>query len=76
MCVACAPSLLTQTVTVAKVRRLLDRASHTGSTGIAERLQGMKWLVAQISKGRDVSQFFPDVVKNVVVRSVEVRFPP
>jgi AP-3 complex subunit beta len=33
----------------------------------------MKWLLAMMSKGRDVSDFFPDVVKNVVVKSVEVK---
>jgi AP-3 complex subunit beta len=33
----------------------------------------MKWLLAMLSKGRDVSDFFPDVVKNVVVKSVEVK---
>jgi AP-3 complex subunit beta len=33
----------------------------------------MKWLLAMLSKGCDVSEFFPDVVKNVVVKSVEVK---
>lgn len=33
----------------------------------------MKQLLAMISKGRDVPEFFPDVVKNVVVRSIEVK---
>ena len=33
----------------------------------------MKWLLAMLSKGRDVSEFFPDVVKNVVVKSIEVK---
>jgi AP-3 complex subunit beta len=33
----------------------------------------MKWLLAMLSKGRDVSEYFPDVVKNVVVKSVEVK---
>lgn len=33
----------------------------------------MKWLLAMMSKGRDVSEFFPDVVKNVVVKSIEVK---
>jgi AP-3 complex subunit beta len=39
----------------------------------AEKLKGMKWLLAMLSKGRDVSEFFPDVVKNVVVKSIEVK---
>ena len=33
----------------------------------------MKWLLAMLSKGQNVSDFFPDVVKNVVVKSVEVK---
>ncbi|KAG0306101.1 AP-3 complex subunit beta-2 [Dissophora globulifera] len=38
-----------------------------------EKLDGMKRLIAMISKGRDVSEFFPDVVKNVASTSLEVR---
>lgn len=33
----------------------------------------MKWLLAMLSKGKDVSDFFPDVVKNVIVKSIEVK---
>ena len=33
----------------------------------------MKWLLAMLSKGKNVSEFFPDVVKNVVVKSIEVK---
>lgn len=33
----------------------------------------MKWLLAMLSKGKNVSDFFPDVVKNVIVKSVEVK---
>jgi AP-3 complex subunit beta len=33
----------------------------------------MKWLLAMLSKGRDVSEFFADVVKNVAVKSIEVK---
>lgn len=33
----------------------------------------MKWLLAMMSKGRDASEFFSDVVKNVVVKGVEVK---
>ena len=53
--------------TPAKVRAYLDSAKEV------EKLKGMKWLLAMLSKGRDVSEFFPDVVKNVVVKSVEVK---
>ncbi|KAF9185382.1 AP-3 complex subunit beta-2 [Haplosporangium sp. Z 767] len=38
-----------------------------------EKLDGLKRLIAMISKGRDVSEFFPDVVKNVASTSLEVR---
>lgn len=33
----------------------------------------MKQLLAMISKGRDIPEFFPDVVKNVVVKNIEVK---
>jgi hypothetical protein len=33
----------------------------------------MKLLLAMLSKGKDVPEFFPDVVKNVVVKSIEVK---
>ena len=33
----------------------------------------MKLLLAMLSKGKDIPEFFPDVVKNVVVRSIEVK---
>ena len=33
----------------------------------------MKWLLAMLSKGNSVAEFFPDVVKNVVVKSIEVK---
>lgn len=33
----------------------------------------MKWLLAMMSQGKNISDFFPDVVKNVVVKSVEVK---
>ncbi|KAF9581376.1 AP-3 complex subunit beta-2 [Lunasporangiospora selenospora] len=38
-----------------------------------EKLDGLKRLIAMTSKGRDVSEFFPDVVKNVASTSLEVR---
>lgn len=36
-------------------------------------LEAMKRLMAMVTIGRDVSSFFPDVVKNVVVESAEVK---
>jgi AP-3 complex subunit beta len=38
-----------------------------------DKLEGMKRLIAMISIGRDASNFFPDVVKNVVCDSLEVK---
>eukprot|EP00611_Tribonema_gayanum_P006356 TRINITY_DN15652_c0_g1_i1.p2 TRINITY_DN15652_c0_g1~~TRINITY_DN15652_c0_g1_i1.p2 ORF type:complete len:225 (-),score=72.60 TRINITY_DN15652_c0_g1_i1:17-691(-) len=51
----------------AKVKEYLARPREP------DKLKGMKWLLAMISKGKDMSDFFSDVVKNVVVRSVEVK---
>ena len=36
-------------------------------------MKGMKVLLAMLSKGKDIPEYFPDVVKNVVVKSVEVK---
>lgn len=33
----------------------------------------MKLLLAMLSKGREIPEFFPDVVKNVVVKSIELK---
>ncbi|WWC68617.1 uncharacterized protein I206_102547 [Kwoniella pini CBS 10737] len=38
-----------------------------------ERLEGMKRIIAGISKGRDMEGFFAQVVKNVVSSSIEIR---
>ena len=38
-----------------------------------DKVKGMKWLLAMMSKGRDASEFFSDVVKNVGAKSVEVK---
>eukprot|EP00981_Chlorochromonas_danica_P008375 scaffold2163_cov158-Ochromonas_danica.AAC.10 len=52
-------------VTPEKIREELD------SNKDGDKLKGMKQLLAMISKGRDVPEFFPDVVKNVVVKNIE-----
>jgi len=41
--------------------------------GQTQRIKGLKWLLAMISKGMDVSRFFPDVVRNVI--TTVRRFP-
>jgi AP-3 complex subunit beta len=49
------------------IKRSLDSSKES------EKIKSLKWLLANLSKGNDVSDFFPDVVKNVVVKSVEVK---
>lgn len=39
----------------------------------AEKVEGMKRLISLLSQGRDVSTFFPQVVKNVATTSLEVK---
>lgn len=51
----------------AELRSLLDSKHQS------QKLEAMKRLMAMITIGRDVSSFFPDVVKNVVVESQEVK---
>lgn len=52
---------------VRNIRKQLDSNSDR------EKLEAMKRLVAMISKGRNVSEFFAQVVKNVAVPNIEVR---
>lgn len=54
-------------VRVEDIRRLLD------SRSLKDKLDAMKRVVALISLGRDASLFFPDVVKNVVAPSLDVK---
>lgn len=54
-------------VRVEDIRRLLD------SSSLKDKLDAMKRIVALISLGRDASVFFPDVVKNVVAPSLDVK---
>lgn len=60
-----------ENINIEKIQKLLDNKS--GNAGISEKLEAMKTLLAMISKGEDVSNVFADVVKNVVVNSVEVK---
>ena len=32
-----------------------------------DKVEGMKYLLAQVARGRDVSEFYADVVRNVIV---------
>ena len=58
---------LEETMNPAKVKQMLDASKDY------EKAKGMKWLLAMMSKGTDASEFFPDVVRNVIVKSVEVK---
>ncbi|CAH0489005.1 unnamed protein product [Peronospora farinosa] len=60
-----------ETLSGDRIRKLLD--NKLGVAGHGEKLEAMKALLASISKGEDVSMFFADVVKNVIVASVEVK---
>ena len=42
-------------------------------TATVSLLKGMKWLLAMMSKGRDVSSFFSDVVKLVSCPNMEIK---
>ncbi|KAF9433376.1 AP-3 complex subunit beta-2 [Entomortierella beljakovae] len=53
--------------------KMREIRKHLDSKYEKEKLDGLKRLIAMISKGRDVSEFFPDVVKNVASESLEVR---
>ena len=61
---------LEETMNPAKVKQMLDASKDY------EKAKGMKWLLAMMSKGTDASEFFPDVVRNVIVKSVEVSEAP
>ena len=61
-------ALLDGEINLAAVRKQLDSRASDG-----ERLQAMRALIGAVSKGRNVSALFPDVVKNVVAQSIEVR---
>ena len=54
-------------IRIEDIRRQLD-SRHT-----KDKLDAMKRVIALISLGKDASTFFPDVVKNVVATSLEVK---
>ena len=62
-----------ETISPTTIRNELSASdpSNPNSTRVLQR--GMKWLLASISKGRDVSDFYPHVVKLVGAISLEVR---
>uniref|UniRef100_A0A7S3Q5N7 Clathrin/coatomer adaptor adaptin-like N-terminal domain-containing protein n=1 Tax=Chaetoceros debilis TaxID=122233 RepID=A0A7S3Q5N7_9STRA len=55
------------------IRNQFTSADPSNPTSIPVLLNSMKWLLASMSKGRDVSDFFPHVVKLVSCSSLEIR---
>ena len=55
------------------IRQSLASSDPSNPNSTPALLKGMKWLLASISKGRDVSDFYPHVVKMVGSTSLEVR---
>jgi AP-3 complex subunit beta len=55
------------------IRTELSASDPSNPNSTPALLKGMKWLLASISKGRDVSDFYPHVVKMVGASSLEVR---
>ena len=52
-----------------RIRRLLN--AHDKE--VNDKREGMKYLLAMMSKGRNMSNFMADVVKNVIAKDVEVK---
>jgi len=55
------------TMSVTQVKMALDSRRES------EAINALKYLLALLSKGVDVSEFFPEVVKNVVGNNVELK---
>ena len=55
------------------IRTSLASSDPSNPNATPALLKGMKWLLASISKGRDVSDFYPHVVKQVGAHSLEAR---
>lgn len=53
--------------------RVNDIRTQLDSRSVKDKLDAMKRVIALISLGKDASTFFPDVVKNVVAPSLEVK---
>jgi Adaptin N terminal region len=62
-----------ETISPSTIRNELSAADPSNPNSTPVLLKGMKWLLASISKGRDVSDFYPHVVKLVGATSLEVR---
>ncbi len=62
-----------ETISPSTIRAELSSSDPSNPNSTPTLLKGMKWLLASISKGRDVSDFYPHVVKLVGATSLEVR---
>lgn len=62
-----------ETLPISELKELLDAGSMNTVRGQAERIRGLKWLMAMISKGTDVSRFFPDVIRNIMTPNLELK---
>lgn len=62
-----------ESIAPSTIRTELSSADPSNPNSTPILLRGMKWLLACMSKGRDVSDFYPHVVKLVGANSLEVR---
>lgn len=62
-----------ETISPSTIRNELSSSDPSNPNSTPTLQKGMKWLLASISKGRDVSDFYPHVVKLVGATSLEVR---
>lgn len=56
-----------------RMNKFAELRKHLESKKEKEKLEAMKTLIAMMTLGRDVSELFPHVVKNVVAESMEVK---
>jgi AP-3 complex subunit beta len=62
-----------ESISPTSIRQSLSEVDPSNPSHSSTILRGMKWLLASVSKGRDVSDFYPHVVKLVGAYSLEVR---
>ena len=65
---------LDESIHPSTIRGYFTQANNPSNpTSMPNLIRGMKWLLASMSKGRNVSDFFPHVVKLTGATSLEVR---
>ena len=52
-----------------------DLKTMLDSSKESHKLEAMKRIIGMIARGRDCSDLFPAVVKNVVSKNMEIKFP-